>query len=137
MPGNTFPSPQAFFPQSLVGFTVEEDGVIRTMPTRFGAGSNELVVWVVANSSTQNIKVSVEKFQHKGVDLDPAPILWLTKKNFVHVPKESAVFLVGIRNPDYKIQSTFPILIDLVTYTIHVEGPGFSKDYDPDGDIKP
>jgi hypothetical protein len=135
MPGNTSPSPQAIFPQSLVGFTVEENGVIQTMPTRFGVGSNELVVWVVANISTQNIKVSVEKFQHNGVDLNPAPILWLMKKDFVHVAKESAVFLVGIRNPAYRLQSH--LLFDRVTYTIHVEGPGFSKDYDPDGDIKP
>lgn len=125
------PSPRALFPQSIVGFTVQAGGNIPTMPTRFGVGSNEIVLWVIGNTSGQLVTVRLMNFVRNGVAV--TPFVWLVDDNVAIEPDKTG-FIAGAKNiGGYSHQN----LVDRVKYTIRVAGAFPMVDYDPDGDIKP
>src|SRR5262245_47629510 len=76
------PSPRALFPQSLVGFTVQEKAMISPVPTRFGVGSNEMVLWVVGNTSGSVATVTLQDFLRDSDPTDPVnPLIWLVSNS--------------------------------------------------------
>jgi hypothetical protein len=130
------PSPEADRPQQVIGFTVLAQGHIPTMPTKFHAATNELVLWVVANTSGSPVTVSLQNFLLDNKPVDIQPLLWLIS-NTVAVENGKTGLIAGLRNPAYKMKH---LIRDNVKYTIHVAADDNAfppADHDPDGDIKP
>ena len=124
-------SPVALGPQNVVGFTVEQGGVIRKMPTRFSVGSHELVHWLIGNKSGASITVRLENFLRETTPVVPLAFL---VSDEVEIQPGKIGSIAAIKHPDYEQQT----LIDRVKYTIRVVGASPQPQiYDPDGDIKP
>lgn len=126
-------SPRALFPQSVVGLTVQQNGQLSPVPSRFGVGSNEIVLWVVGNKSGHPITVRLQNFLVNNAPVDP--FVWLASDS-VQIANGQMGFIAGIKNSAYQQR----VLVDRVKYTIHVEATNNAfpaVDHDPDGDIKP
>jgi len=128
------PSPVALLPPVVIGFTVAGNGNLSNIPTRFSVGSNEMVLWLVGNTSGHPVTVSLTNFLFNNSNA-VQPFAWVLSDT-LQLNDGHAGFIAGLKNPAYKQQG----LIDPVKYTIHVQADdnGFTpQDYDPDGDIKP
>jgi hypothetical protein len=138
---------------TTLGFNVEGGGKILDAPTRFIVSKNEIVTWVIGNTSNGPITVSIVDFkfkpdsgQPKG-SVDESPFIWLGSETVALAPHQVG-FIAGRLNPAYKHHSHLGFH-DHVSYTIAVrslsdpsnpeEKPNFFEDvdYDPDGEIKP
>lgn len=123
-----------------VGFSVGTAGDIAEAPRKFIAGADEIVTWLVGNASGVDVTVSLITFlrrrKHTDATGDPAdpvtPFLWLGSNSVTLQPGDTKL-IAGRRDPAYPKRDFF----DNVSYTIRVEGPFGTIDYDPDGDIKP
>lgn len=123
-----------------VGFSVGANGDIAEAPRKFMAGPDEIVQWVVGNASGVQVTVSLITFlrrrKHTDETGDPGdpvtPFLWLGSNGVTLQPGETKL-IAGRRDPSYPKRDLF----DSLSYTIRVEGPFGTIDYDPDGDIKP
>ena len=143
---------------TTVGFNVEKGGVIRLegAPTRFVVSKNEIVTWVIGNTTDGPITVSLVDFKFrpltsnelKGtVDINPQPFIWFGSDTVALAPHKVG-FIAGRLDPAYDHQNHLGFH-DHLTYTIAVrslsdpsnpaEKPNFfdDVDYDPDGEIKP
>jgi len=134
------PSGPATNHPTVVGFTVGLNGDIAYAPTMFEARSNDIVMWVVGNTSGEQITVTIKDFLRKkvfaqddtkGVDA-VKPFLWIGS-NTLQLDNNETGIIAGRRDPDYGVG----FLPDHVSYTITVTSASFDIDYDPDGDIKP
>jgi hypothetical protein len=141
MPPRHLRSREALLFQSLtIGFSVEAAGSITDAPSKFAAGPNEIVTWVVGNASGEPITVSLTKFlrkkKHNDQTGDPndqvAPFRWLGS-NTVRLDRGQTGIIAGRMDPNYTRRDFF----DHLSYTIQVDGPFGTIEYDPDGDIKP
>src|SRR5262245_14889342 len=123
-----------------VGFRVEANGDIKEAPRKFAAGPDEIVTWIVGNAGGQPIEVTLKKFLRKKKHDDPTgdpkdqvePFIWYGSEA-VTVGGNQAGIIAGRRDPAYKRRD----FVDVLSYTIQVDGPFGSIEYDPDGDIKP
>ena len=129
---------------TVVGFTIVDGGDLPDVgaPTKFVAAPNDIVLWVVGNTSGYTITVTLTDFLRKKHPADPKgtiqpetpPFIWLVSDTVV-VDDGKVGFIAGRRNPDYQTQSF--LFHDFLSYTIHVQSTAFDFEYDPDGDIKP
>jgi hypothetical protein len=143
---------------TTLGFNVENGGVIQEKgaPARFIVSKNEIVTWVIGNTSGGPITVTLLDFKFKpltsnepkgSVDITPQPFIWLGSDTVALAPQQVG-FLAGVLSPDYDHHNHLGFH-DHLTYTIAVrslsdpsnpqEQPNFFEDvdYDPDGEIKP
>ena len=141
MPPRHLRSKDALLFQTLtIGFTVQQNGDINDAPRKFVAGPDEIVTWLIGNAGGQSIRVTLKQFlrkkKHTDSTGDPAdrvePFIWYGSPS-VTVSANQAGIIAGRRDPAYHRRD----LVDVLSYTIQVDGPFGTIEYDPDGDIKP
>jgi hypothetical protein len=128
-------------PFTAPDFTVGPGGQIKKAPGRFIVRTKEVVVWEVTNNSKEPIAVTIMGFllkkhpferRGKGPAKDIDYFDWPLTQT-LHLDATNKVGFLYAR-----VKRKPPtILGEHLSYMIRVQGSFGTKDYDPDGDIKP